>query len=168
MIFVAGGKHYTEGVFRTVESLLPRFRIGFDGLLITDDLSMKALTGDFRTRAERAIAAGCDVVLHCNGDLSEARPVAGGAPELSGAALARAARALDCVRSCAPLDEVAARATRDIYQQALTRAGYGAITTEIAPAPTFYYAEADHQQYLAKNPDGYCGLGGAGVACPIG
>ena len=61
----------------------------------------------------------------------------------------------------------AARATRDLYQQALTRAGFGAITTEIAPAPTFYYAEADHQQYLAKNPDGYCGLGGAGVACPI-
>lgn len=62
----------------------------------------------------------------------------------------------------------AARASRDLYQTALTRAGYGAITTEIAPAPTFYYAEADHQQYLAKNPDGYCGLGGAGVACPIG
>ena len=62
----------------------------------------------------------------------------------------------------------AARASRDLYQQALTRAGFDAITTEIAPAPTFYYAEADHQQYLAKNPDGYCGLGGAGVACPIG
>ena len=62
----------------------------------------------------------------------------------------------------------AARASRDLYQQALTRAGFDAITTEIAPAPTFYYAEADHQQYLSKNPDGYCGLGGAGVACPIG
>lgn len=62
----------------------------------------------------------------------------------------------------------AARATRDLYQRALTQAGYGAITTEIAPAPAFYYAEAHHQQYLAKNPDGYCGLGGAGVACPIG
>lgn len=62
----------------------------------------------------------------------------------------------------------AARASRDLYQQALTRAGFDAITTEIAPAPTFYYAQADHQQYLAKNPDGYCGLGGAGVACPIG
>jgi peptide-methionine (S)-S-oxide reductase len=62
----------------------------------------------------------------------------------------------------------AARASRDLYQQALTHAGFGAITTEIALAPTFYYAEADHQQYLAKNPDGYCGLRGAGVACPIG
>jgi len=62
----------------------------------------------------------------------------------------------------------AARATRDLYQRALTQAGYGAITTEISSAPAFYYAEAYHQQYLAKNPDGYCGLGGAGVACPIG
>ena len=47
-------------------------------------------------------------------------------------------------------------------------AGYGAITTEIVDAPEFYYAEDYHQQYLAKNPDGYCGLGGTGVACPIG
>lgn len=61
-----------------------------------------------------------------------------------------------------------ARVMRDRYQQALTRAGYGAITTEIAPAPAFYYAEAYHQQYLAKNPGGYCGLGGSGVACPTG
>jgi len=61
-----------------------------------------------------------------------------------------------------------ARETCARYQQALRQAGYGAITTEIAPAPTFYYAEAYHQQYLAKNPDGYCGLGGAGVPCPSG
>ncbi len=56
--------------------------------------------------------------------------------------------------------------SRQIYQVALQRAGFGAITTEIAPAPDFYYAEAYHQQYLAKNPGGYCGLGGTGVACP--
>ncbi|WP_045223365.1 peptide-methionine (S)-S-oxide reductase MsrA [Methyloterricola oryzae] len=56
--------------------------------------------------------------------------------------------------------------SRQIYQKALQRAGFGAITTEIAPAPDFYYAEAYHQQYLAKNPSGYCGLGGTGVACP--
>ena len=62
----------------------------------------------------------------------------------------------------------AARATRERYQRALTQAGYGAITTEIATAPAFYYAEAHHQQYLAKNPGGYCGLGGSGVACPGG
>ncbi len=60
----------------------------------------------------------------------------------------------------------AAVASRDAYQAALRRAGYGPITTEIRPAPPFYYAEGYHQQYLAKNPAGYCGIGGTGVACP--
>jgi peptide-methionine (S)-S-oxide reductase len=59
-----------------------------------------------------------------------------------------------------------AEASRDAYQRALTAAGRGEITTEIRPAPVFYFAEDYHQQYLAKNPDGYCGLGGTGVACP--
>jgi peptide-methionine (S)-S-oxide reductase len=59
----------------------------------------------------------------------------------------------------------AAEASRDAYQEALDRAGYGRITTEVAPAPEFYYAEDYHQQYLAKNPGGYCGLGGTGVSC---
>lgn len=54
------------------------------------------------------------------------------------------------------------------YQQALTKAGYGEITTEILEAPEFYYAEDYHQQYLAKNPGGYCGLGGTNVSCPVG
>ena len=63
---------------------------------------------------------------------------------------------------------VAAEASRDAYQEMLTRAGHGEITTEIAPAGPFYYAEDYHQQYLAKNPGGYCGLGGTGVSCPIG
>ncbi len=62
----------------------------------------------------------------------------------------------------------AAIRSRDAYQEKLNAAGYGAITTEIAPAPEFYYAEDYHQQYLAKNPEGYCGLGGTGVTCPIG
>ncbi len=62
----------------------------------------------------------------------------------------------------------AAAASRDRYQQALTAAGRGEITTEILPAPEFYYAEDYHQQYLAKNPNGYCGLGGTGVSCPVG
>jgi peptide-methionine (S)-S-oxide reductase len=62
----------------------------------------------------------------------------------------------------------AAEATRDAFQKRLTAAGFGAITTEIQPAPEFYYAEDYHQQYLAKNPDGYCGLGGTGVSCPVG
>jgi peptide-methionine (S)-S-oxide reductase len=61
-----------------------------------------------------------------------------------------------------------AEATRDAYQRVLTAAGRGAITTEIAEAPVFYYAESYHQQYLAKNPGGYCGLGGTGVSCPVG
>jgi peptide-methionine (S)-S-oxide reductase len=62
----------------------------------------------------------------------------------------------------------AAEASRDAYQEMLTRAGHGAITTEIAQAAGFYYAESYHQQYLAKNPGGYCGLGGTGVSCPVG
>ncbi|HIK32841.1 MAG TPA: peptide-methionine (S)-S-oxide reductase MsrA [Oscillatoriales cyanobacterium M59_W2019_021] len=60
-----------------------------------------------------------------------------------------------------------AQATRDRYQDALKAAGYGEITTEILDAPEFYYAEDYHQQYLAKNPGGYCGLGGTNVACPV-
>jgi peptide-methionine (S)-S-oxide reductase len=59
-----------------------------------------------------------------------------------------------------------AEASRVAYQRALNAAGRGRITTEIRPAPVFYFAEDYHQQYLAKNPDGYCGLGGTGVACP--
>jgi len=62
----------------------------------------------------------------------------------------------------------AAEASRDMFQKELDQAGYGRITTEILPAPQFYYAEDYHQQYLAKNPGGYCGLGGTGVSCPIG
>ena len=62
----------------------------------------------------------------------------------------------------------AAERSRDEYQRALAKAGYGAITTEILPAPEFYFAEDYHQQYLSKNPDGYCGLGGTGVACQVG
>ena len=62
----------------------------------------------------------------------------------------------------------AAEASRTAYQKELAAARYGPITTEIAPAPEFYYAEDYHQQYLAKNPGGYCGLGGTGVSCPVG
>jgi len=62
----------------------------------------------------------------------------------------------------------AAEASRDAYQKVLAQAGYGRITTEITPAATFYFAEDYHQQYLHKNPDGYCGLGGTGLSCPVG
>ena len=68
----------------------------------------------------------------------------------------------------APEQKRAAEASRAAFQDRLTTAGYGRITTEIAEAPPFYYAEEYHQQYLAKNPEGYCGLGGTGVACPVG
>ncbi|WP_334141147.1 peptide-methionine (S)-S-oxide reductase MsrA [Rhabdothermincola sp.] len=61
-----------------------------------------------------------------------------------------------------------AEASKQAYQQQLARAGFGPITTEIREAPPFYYAEDYHQQYLAKNPNGYCGLGGTGVSCPVG
>jgi peptide-methionine (S)-S-oxide reductase len=61
-----------------------------------------------------------------------------------------------------------ADASRRAYQNALLTAGYGAITTQVREAPEFYYAEEYHQQYLGKNPKGYCGLGGTGVACPVG
>jgi peptide-methionine (S)-S-oxide reductase len=67
-------------------------------------------------------------------------------------------------------DEQRAQAerSRDAYQQKIRSAGFGRITTEITSAPTFYFAEAYHQQYLAKNPRGYCGIGGTGVTCPVG
>ncbi|MDQ0503426.1 peptide-methionine (S)-S-oxide reductase MsrA [Xanthobacter agilis] len=61
-----------------------------------------------------------------------------------------------------------AKAAKAAYESALRSRGFGPVTTEIAPLETFYFAEDGHQQYLAKNPDGYCGLGGTGVACPIG
>jgi peptide-methionine (S)-S-oxide reductase len=61
-----------------------------------------------------------------------------------------------------------ARSSREAYQEALDAAGFGPITTEIREAPDFYYAEDYHQQYLAKNPGGYCGLGGTGIGCPVG
>jgi peptide-methionine (S)-S-oxide reductase len=67
-----------------------------------------------------------------------------------------------------PEQKRAAEASRDAFQRKLKEAGYGAITTEILDAPPFYFAEDYHQQYLAKNPGGYCGLGGTGVSCPIG
>ena len=67
-----------------------------------------------------------------------------------------------------PAQKTAALVSRDMFQARLNAAGFGAITTEVLDAPTFYYAEDYHQQYLSKVPHGYCGLGGTGVSCPIG
>ncbi len=67
-----------------------------------------------------------------------------------------------------PEQRAKAEASKAAYQRVLSKAGYGEITTEILDAPEFYYAEDYHQQYLAKNPAGYCGLGGTGVSCPVG
>jgi peptide-methionine (S)-S-oxide reductase len=72
------------------------------------------------------------------------------------------------IYTSSPEQRRAAEASRDAYQPALAKASYGPITTEIADAPPFYFAEDYHQQYLAKNPRGYCGIGGTGVACPAG
>ncbi len=84
-----------------------RERIGFDGALMTDDISMGALSGEPRSRAERAIAAGCDLVLHCNGNIDEMQEVAAGVPELSGDALRRTERALTFRRPIESLERPA-------------------------------------------------------------
>jgi beta-N-acetylhexosaminidase len=94
---------------RVVQDII-RSEIGFDGLLMTDDLSMKALSGGFGDRAEAAFSAGCDVALHCNGDLAEMREVAAAAPALAGWALARAEAALAQIGGVPkPFDVVDAR-----------------------------------------------------------
>jgi peptide-methionine (S)-S-oxide reductase len=72
------------------------------------------------------------------------------------------------IHTCSPEQRRQAESARSAYQDRLTASGFGRITTEIAEAPPFYYAEDYHQQYLAKNPGGYCGIGGTGVTCPVG
>ena len=72
------------------------------------------------------------------------------------------------ILAATPAQREAAERSRAMFQQALASSGYGKITTEIADSDTFFYAEPYHQQYLAKNPNGYCGLGGTGVSCPVG
>jgi beta-N-acetylhexosaminidase len=88
---------------------LIREEIGFAGLLMSDDISMKAMRGDFTQRAREALAAGCDVVLHCNGDMAEMRAVAKGVAALSGASLARAQAAMKHAGKPTPFDMMAAR-----------------------------------------------------------
>ncbi|ALK09330.1 beta-N-acetylhexosaminidase [Blastochloris viridis] len=94
---------------KTVVAEVIRGSIGFDGLLMTDDLSMRALQGSFRGRAAAALEAGCDMLLHCNGEMAEMAEIAAVAPHLAGKAAARAATALACARRAEPLDTAAAR-----------------------------------------------------------
>ncbi|MDQ4068943.1 MAG: peptide-methionine (S)-S-oxide reductase MsrA [Actinomycetota bacterium] len=72
------------------------------------------------------------------------------------------------IYASSPAQRAAAEASRQAYQEVLTKAGYGEITTEVAGDARFYYAEDYHQQHLARHPNGYCGLGGTGVSCPVG
>ncbi|WP_438274616.1 beta-N-acetylhexosaminidase [Nitrobacter sp.] len=97
----------------TIIEQVIRGAIGFQGLLMSDDVSMNALTGSIADRTRAIVSAGCDMVLHCNGDLAEMRQVAGEAPELSGEALKRAQRALASRKPPQPFDREAARAELD-------------------------------------------------------
>ncbi|MHB8270645.1 beta-N-acetylhexosaminidase [Bradyrhizobium sp.] len=107
----------------TIIEQVIRGSIGFQGLLMSDDVSMNALAGSIAERTRASVSAGCDMVLHCNGDLDEMRQVAGEAPVLSGRALDRAKRALASRKPPQPLDRAAARAELD---ELIGRAGVGA------------------------------------------
>ncbi len=111
-------------ISKTIIRQVIRESIGFDGLLMSDDLSMGALSGSLGERAAAALAAGCDVVLHCNGNMAEMCAVAGAAPVLVGAAARRAAAALAAKRPAVPIDLAAARATfADVMSGAFRPAG---------------------------------------------
>jgi beta-N-acetylhexosaminidase len=107
----------------TIIEQVIRGQIGFQGLLMSDDVSMNALAGSIAERARAIVSAGCDMVLHCNGNLDEMRAVARETPVLSGKALARAERALAARKPPQPFDRVAARAELD---ELVGRAGAGA------------------------------------------
>jgi beta-N-acetylhexosaminidase len=107
----------------TIIEQVIRGRIGFQGLLMSDDVSMNALAGSIAERTRAIVSAGCDMVLHCNGDLDEMREVARETPELSGKARQRAERALASRKAPRPFDRVAARAELD---ELIGRAGVGA------------------------------------------
>lgn len=114
VIYTAIDRHRPATTSRAVLSRVVRRTIGFDGLLMSDDLSMKALSGDFVERSRAALAAGCDVVLHCNGDMTEMKAVAEGAKPLAGQAKRRAVAALKrLARRPEPFDAAEARARFD-------------------------------------------------------
>jgi beta-N-acetylhexosaminidase len=110
VVFTAIDPDFPATTSATIIGHVIRRFIGFDGLLMSDDLSMEALSGSLAERARAALAAGCDMALHCNGNLREMEAVAGAAPELSGAAARRADAALAVRRAPEPIDLAAARA----------------------------------------------------------
>lgn len=114
VVYTALDAHNPATTSRKIIRSIIRGHIGFDGLVMTDDLSMKALSGTFRERTEAAFRAGCDMALHCNGVLSEMMAVVEGAPRLAGKASRRAAAALARARHAPePFDPVEARARLD-------------------------------------------------------
>jgi beta-N-acetylhexosaminidase len=110
VVFTALDRELPATTSPTIIGQVIRGLIGFDGLLMSDDLSMGALSGTLAERTQTALAAGCDMALHCNGDLREMEAVAEAAPELAGEAARRAAAALAARRPAAPIDLMAARA----------------------------------------------------------
>lgn len=110
VVYPAFDPHRPATLSPTIVEEVIRGRIGFDGLLMTDDLSMRALSGGYRERAETARAAGCDIVLHCNGDMAEMQAVAGGAGPLEGRAAERASAALARRQPPEPFDVPEGRA----------------------------------------------------------
>jgi beta-N-acetylhexosaminidase len=110
VVFRAIDPEHPASTSATVTRDVIRGEIGFDGLLMSDDLSMKALSGDMRKRARRVIAAGSDLALHCNGDLSEMQAAAGGVPSLAGRAQERFDKAFSITKSAQPFDSAAATA----------------------------------------------------------
>ncbi len=120
VVYLAIDKHHPATVSRRILKTVVRREIGFDGLLMSDDLSMHALSGTLRERAAAAIAAGCDIALHCNGDMAEMRQVAEAAPVLAGVAQRRARAALACVRhEPEPLDRAFVQAQFDAHLRRL-------------------------------------------------
>jgi beta-N-acetylhexosaminidase len=113
VVYSAIDPHHPATVSPAVIRDIIRGRIGFEGLLLSDDVSMHALSGDYRERTAAIYAAGCDIVLHCNGRAEEMQAVADASPELSGIAAERAVRALQAKRAPRPFDRGAAREEYD-------------------------------------------------------
>ena len=123
VVFTALDRELPATTSPTIIGQVIRGFIGFDGLLMSDDLSMGALSGTLAERTRAALAAGCDMALHCNGDLREMEAVADAAPELAGDAARRAAAALAAQRKAASIDLMAARAELDRLMDASVRGG---------------------------------------------